>query len=333
MKHTKTKFSFLLTLVLINVAVSTEIRHQKLEEAKETACADACSECQRAVYQLKFHGMADCDANRACRGTCFKVRELWGAPFNPFEPFVKDTFGKCEICFRAGHCSISQCKDQERNELEVINRVLNSAHLTSKVDPQLLNSYKAQIDIQAEKIIAKTNLKVEKILNKELKTAVSLGTTELIVPQVQNLVTTYFDNSLTPVKVPAKIILNGDKPQQGLNNKGSLLIKKSQKAVEKIGKGVAEIKELKAKASKENNKKVQKVIKKEEKKLTKLIGRINKLENKIAKKVSVLTNYANSQKDEASKQAVNNSLKEVKEYSKVVKDLKDKLKEDKKKLN
>mgnify|MGYP000600233364 CR=1 FL=1 len=95
-------------------------------------CDNPCTACQRAAYQLKFQQLADCGSNH-CKNTCFKVKELWNnSPDHVFKPFEKDVFGKCEICFRAGFCSIEQCKAQQDMELEIISQVVNQAKLTSK---------------------------------------------------------------------------------------------------------------------------------------------------------------------------------------------------------
>lgn len=95
-------------------------------------CDNPCTACQRAAYQLKFQQLADCGSNH-CKNTCFKVKELWNnSPDHVFKPFEKDVFGKCEICFRAGFCSIAECKAQQDMELEVISEIVNKAKLTLK---------------------------------------------------------------------------------------------------------------------------------------------------------------------------------------------------------
>lgn len=95
-------------------------------------CDNPCVACQRAVYQLKFHQIADCGESH-CKNTCYKVRDLWNnSPGKIFEPFQKDIFGKCEICFRAGFCSIAECKAQQDAENEIISQIVNKATLTAK---------------------------------------------------------------------------------------------------------------------------------------------------------------------------------------------------------
>lgn len=95
-------------------------------------CDNPCVSCQRAVYQLKFHKIADCGESH-CKNTCYKVRDLWNnSPDGIFKPFEKDIFGKCEICFRAGFCSIEECKAQQDVENDIIAEVVNKSTLTAK---------------------------------------------------------------------------------------------------------------------------------------------------------------------------------------------------------
>jgi len=102
------------------------------ENEEKVECDNPCVACQRAIYQLKFQKIADC-GNTHCKNTCYKIRELWNnSPDGIFRPFEKDIFGKCEICFRAGYCSIAECKAQEEMELNIISEVVNKKKLTAK---------------------------------------------------------------------------------------------------------------------------------------------------------------------------------------------------------
>jgi len=142
--------------------------------------------------------------------TCYKIKEMWNTPFKPFEPFVQDMFGKCEICFRAGHCTISQCKDQERQELEVINHVINAAHLSARVTPNLLVDFpKTNADPFAVNHVKDMNTQLEALINKGLKKSIALGTTEHLMPKINNLVSGYVQNAeKSGEKTSAKKILN-----------------------------------------------------------------------------------------------------------------------------
>ena len=98
-------------------------------------CDNPCQACQKTVYQLKFQSMADCGTGQ-CKNTCHRITQGWNSPYNIWEPFLKDIFGKCEICFRAGYCKITECEAQKENELKVISEVLNGAKLTAKVNEE-----------------------------------------------------------------------------------------------------------------------------------------------------------------------------------------------------
>lgn len=119
--------------IIISCILTTLIIVNSSELSKATSeCDNPCTACQRAAYQLKFQQLADCGSNH-CKNTCFKVKELWNnSPDHVFKPFEKDVFGKCEICFRAGFCSIQECKAQQDMELEIISQIVNKAKLTSK---------------------------------------------------------------------------------------------------------------------------------------------------------------------------------------------------------
>lgn len=276
------------------------------------------------------------------------MRDAWGNPINPFEPFLKDVFGKCEICFRAGHCTISQCKDQERNELEIVNRIINSSHLTAKVDEELVVSFPDAPDAKALPKVIKTNQKVEHILNKDLKAAVAMGTTQNVVPKLQNLVSNYFSAPQRPIQGSAYQILNEGKTQPKSaaeltywnDNKGNQQVNSTQKVVKKLNNHLQEIQKLqqqaaKGKEGKKQNNAVRQVVKKEKKHLDRLVTKVNRLNKRLQKKEKALQKIASSTavQNPDVKVAVNNSLNQVKQYSAAVNDVKKQLQQDKVNLN
>jgi len=299
MKLAKT-LVFLLFCVTIslNAVLVNNAALEKTEEAQEQKCENPCTACQRVVYQIKFQGMADCEVNGACRNTCYKIREMWGTAFNPFEPFVKDMFGKCEICFRAGHCTISQCKDQEHAELEIINHVVNTAHLTAKISPDLLVNFPdINTDPKALPHVQKVNQQVEHQLSKGIKTAVSIGTTQQLIPQVQNLVSNYFDKPHASVAGGVFQVLNNGgpnaQPTTGANvnfwNEGQPKPSASgalaHKAIAGLDKNVSELNKLKAiHGDKHLTTSLKKVARKEKGEITKAIKKFKKVEKKTGEK-------------------------------------------------
>lgn len=122
MKFTKPiAIMIIMTITILNI------------NAESSECDNPCQACQRTVYQLKFQKMADCGSTR-CRNTCVKIKESWNNINKTWEPFLRDIFGKCEICFRAGFCKISECKAQEENELEIIAKVVGQSKLSAKLE-------------------------------------------------------------------------------------------------------------------------------------------------------------------------------------------------------
>jgi len=103
----------------------------------EKDCENPCLACQKAAYKLKFQKKADCD-NSHCKTTCGKVWELWGQPQSPFEAFRKDSLGKCDVCFRAGFCTITECEAQKKMEKTVIDQIVNGAKLSGFVDNSVM---------------------------------------------------------------------------------------------------------------------------------------------------------------------------------------------------
>lgn len=122
------KFRIFISLVILSLALTDTIdSSMQMFNAQNAQCTNKCEACQKAIYQMKFHKVADCGSYH-CISTCDTVRSLWGQ--NHFADFEKDIFGKCEICFRAGFCTISECSDQKQREENIIKQIVNKAHLT-----------------------------------------------------------------------------------------------------------------------------------------------------------------------------------------------------------
>merc|ERR1712032_1292859 len=51
-----------------------------------------------------------------------------------------DSIGKCEVCFRAGFCSMSECSVQKKFEISVINSTVDQAKLNGIVDDSSLKA-------------------------------------------------------------------------------------------------------------------------------------------------------------------------------------------------
>lgn len=256
-------------------------------------------------------------------------------------------FGKCEICFRNGFCTISQCKEQERNEIEVINSVVNGSHLTAKISEDLLVSYPENGELNALPKIVKLNPKVQTSLKKELKVAVKIRSADNLISKVQNLVKNYFDKPSAAVHGNAYNVLNVVPLQPssaanisywaGNDVKNSANIEKTKSAVLKLDKHIQNIKDLKehAKSTKGEEKKATvKLIKKEQKELSKLVKRTESLNKVLAKKEkSIQKLIVNPKVQDANlKSALTNSLNQFQQYRTAINSVKSQIKDEKRKL-
>jgi len=132
-------------------------------------CDNPCLTCQMVAYKLKFQKQADCP-NSYCRTTCHKIWSLWNRPLSPFAAFQKDNLGKCDVCFRAGFCSITECSAQNNMEKYIISKVVDNAKLTGFVDNSIIKKSLKKI-MRDEKIDVKIlSRKIKKQIKKNSKT-------------------------------------------------------------------------------------------------------------------------------------------------------------------
>jgi len=321
--------SSLKPLVFLALCLS-QIVSLQAEQVPDQKCDDACKVCQRVVYQIKFHGVADCEVNGVCKNTCYKIKEVWNTPWNPFDPFTKDMFGKCEICFRAGHCTISQCKDQERNEIEIINHVINSSSLTARINGDLLVGFPDQVDPRAVESVKKLNSNVEKTLNRGIKDSLVTKSTEELIPQVQNLVNNYVKAPISRINSNADAILNKSSvTPSGVDvnfwDDGSDKVGKAQKfgnsaqnILHKLDRQIEDIKGLKSGAKKHDKKEIVKVALKTKKDIKKVDKKLKNVENKLVKKEKQIEKLLKKEKDEDVKTSLKTALGKVIEYKQAV---------------
>lgn len=259
---------------------------------------------------------------------------------------MKDMFGKCEICFRAGYCQISECKEQELKELEIINKVVNSASITGKIDENLLKNLPEINNVSIKDIphVHKINEKLAIQINKEINKAITTKNSENLVPQIQSLVKTYFSEPFQVAKGGVKEILYNSNPHKSAadmtywNQKaGSELNKsniKSQDLIKKLDENIIKISDAKKTAKKGEVAEVIKVVKKTKANVKKIEKKYSKAERKINKKETAIKNIISSDasKDDKIKYALSESLKKIQEYKNVVKNVKIDLKKEKQKL-
>jgi arsenate reductase-like glutaredoxin family protein len=92
---------------------------------------------------------------------------MWNAPASVFESFKKDSLGKCEVCFRAGFCSMNECSVQKKFEIAVINSTVDKAKLNGFYDDKPMKDMLKKI-IKNKKVDFK---KIAKKVTKNLKKA------------------------------------------------------------------------------------------------------------------------------------------------------------------
>jgi len=111
----------IVVLFMILCAYSTKVKSVCDKES-------ACSVCQKTVYNLKFNYKPSCTVSH-CNNVCYKVIRTWSQPGSVFGAFLNDSVGKCDVCFRAGYCSMSQCTAQKRREQQVIEKAVDGANV------------------------------------------------------------------------------------------------------------------------------------------------------------------------------------------------------------
>ena len=93
---------------------------------------------------------------------------MWNRPDGLFNNFKNDSIGKCEVCFRAGFCSMNECSVQKKFEISVINSTVDKAKLNGLVDDKplkdmmkkIINDQKVNFKKMAQKV--QKNLKAAK---------------------------------------------------------------------------------------------------------------------------------------------------------------------------
>jgi len=124
--------------IVVLFSLVTLIIPTHLKAKVETPCDNPCLTCQLTAYNLKFHQKSNCKTTH-CRNTCQKVHEDWGTPGTIFQSFISDTVSKCDVCFRAGYCSINECEVQKNFEKSVINQSVDEGAISGIADNKELS--------------------------------------------------------------------------------------------------------------------------------------------------------------------------------------------------
>jgi len=293
--------SLLVFSALVSLVVSSNL---------QSGCENPCVACQRTVYQLKFQQIADCGKNHTCKNTCFKVKELWNnSPDHIFEPFQKDVFGKCEICFRAGFCGIAECKAQQEKEMEVIDQIVNRSHLTVKKHALLNDEQFPQFRVDTMFYDPNKLLEIEKKIdnkreeiNQQLDASLIHKSAKHPIDSVNDVMKNYF---------PQDGAFSGKSVNGGQVEAEKQKVDKFVEATDKYVKHVKKIIELKKSAknqSPEDAKKVNEIAAKAAKDIS----------HKIHESKKVLKKSANNHQSPAVKEVVKTSIKELAQLKKEI---------------
>jgi len=147
-----------------------------------------CRVCQRVVYQLKFDKIADC-GDKACKNTCHKIIQQWNSPNSIFTDFQNDVLGKCDICFRAGYCSLTECDEIKAQELRVVNEMVENGLYRGKIDKENGKKY---VVADSKKHLSPTSIdQMEKNVKKSLDNSIRAQNAEIAAKQVGSIVNNY----------------------------------------------------------------------------------------------------------------------------------------------
>jgi len=296
---------------------------------------------------MKFQQMADCEVGGVCRDTCYKIQEVWNTNWSPFKPFMSDQFGKCEICFRAGYCTISQCKEQELKEIDVINRVVNQSTITGKVDENLLKNLPEIKNVGPKdiKTTSKNNDQLAKIISAQVSSAIKNKSTADLVPKIQSLIKSYFSD---PFQVPQgniREILYVNQPVASAaditywNQQATSGVQKTttytHNLTQRLDTTINALIKSKNGAKKGQTESYRKAVKNTKANIHKILSRYELASKKLAMKESELKKAVKSNKGSNSKveSALDESLAKIQDYLSVVMETKDKLKSQSKRLN
>merc|ERR1712166_14144 len=247
---------------------------------------------------------------------------------------MSDQFGKCEICFRAGYCTISQCKEQELKEIDVINRVVNQSTITGKVDENLLKNLPELKNVTPKdiKVTSKNNDQLAKIISAQVTAAIKNKSTQDLVPKIQSLIKSYFSD---PFQVPQGNIKEMLYVNQPIASAADITYWNQQAT-----SGVQNTTTNALIKSKNGGKKGQsanykKAVSNTKANIHKILSRYELASKKLAAKEAELKKAVKSNKGANSKveSALDESLAKIQDYLSVVMETKDKLKTQSKRLN
>jgi len=170
-------------LILLSVlsVIHLKVRHHQANESQ-------CRTCQKVVYELKFDKLADC-GDKACRSTCHKIVRAWNAPNSSWADFQNDLLGKCDVCFRNGFCSLTECDSFKANELSVVNHAVENGLFRGKVDQESGTVYSVK-DNSKGGLSPSAVKEMEKNVKKSLRHSIAAQNAQQAAKEIGSVVTT-----------------------------------------------------------------------------------------------------------------------------------------------
>jgi hypothetical protein len=128
--------------------------------------------------------MADC-GTKPCKNTCHKIVNHWNAPNSIFADFQNDVLGKCDICFRAGYCSLTECDSIKAEEIRIVNELVENGLYRGKVNKE--NGKKAVTSVF--KIVSPGSVpKLATLVKRSLRESIRAKNAELAAKQIGSVV-------------------------------------------------------------------------------------------------------------------------------------------------
>lgn len=115
--------------------------------------------------------------------------------------FQNDVIGKCDICFRAGYCSLTECDYVKSEEVRLVNQIVENGFFRGKINMETGGIFKfyslEQFLIASHsQVLSQSSLKkLQKNVKKSLKNSILADNAQMAAKQVGNIVNNYVNQS------------------------------------------------------------------------------------------------------------------------------------------
>jgi len=210
-------------------------------------------------------------------GICSSLRKDIELP--DLKDFLKDILGKCDICFRAGFCTLTECQIQKSNELRLITHIVETSEFIGKIDNETGKGYIVNDD--------ETNHSLHDMIKHNLRhridDSIKSEDAHIVAMEVGDIIHSAISPDNNNQLNEKKIMLDNFK----LNaNVVSEYIDKAVDALKTVLEDVGKMKDYKTVSPVENKKKNDKSNKKLNMKMQQIIGNV---EQTIKKNLAVIS--------------------------------------------